>query len=120
MIESDLQPDTPVVYLTHLHSQAAWVSGTFEHLLVPGRIRLDASVVVTPSDMRALEEDHHRGAVEARDVYAVTDKLLWGELGRLSALRALEKSPDHPLRKQHISQILDSLESIAENYLAIR
>ena len=120
MIESDTQPDTPVVYLTHLQAQASWVSGTFERFLVSGRIRQDASVIVTPSDRRALEEGHHRGAVVAREVYTVTEKLLWGDLDRIAALRVLEKSPVHALRRQHISQILDSLNSIAENYLAIR
>lgn len=120
MVKSDIQPDSPVVYLTHLHSQASWVSGTFERFLVSGRTRRDASVIVTPTDRRALDEGHHRGAVEARDVYVVTEQLLWGELNRLAALRILEKSPDHPLRKRHIGQILDSLESIAENYLAVR
>jgi hypothetical protein len=120
MVESDIQHDTPVVYLTHLHSQVSWVSGRFERFLVSGWIRQGSNVIVTPSDIRALEENHHRGAVVARDVYAVTEKLLWGDLNRIAALRVLEKSPAHTLRKQHISQILDSLESIAENYLAIR
>jgi hypothetical protein len=120
MVESDIQRDTPVVYLTHLQSQASWVSGRFEQFLVPGWIRQDANVIVTPSDKRALEEDHHRGAVVARDVYVVTERLLWGDLNRIAALRVLEESPAHSLREQHISLILDSLESIVENYLAIR
>jgi hypothetical protein len=120
MIDADIQPDAPIVYLTHLRSQASWVSGTFEQFIVPDRIRLDASVIVVPADIRALKENHHRGAVVAREVYAVTEQLLWGELSRLSALKVLKKSPAHSQRKQHISHILDSLDSIAENYLAIR
>jgi len=120
MIEPDIQADTSVVYLTQLQARASWVSGTFEQFLVPGWVRQDANVIVTPSDKRALQEKHHRGAVVACNVYVVNDKLLWGDLNRLAALRLLEQSPAHSLRKQHISQILDSLESIAENYLAIR
>ena len=54
------------------------------------------------------------------DVYAVPIDLCWGDLSRISALMALGKSPMHPLREQHITQILDCLETIAENYLAVR
>ena len=120
MIESDIQPGSPVVYQTHLHAQPTWVSGTFERFMVPTRTRPGDNVIVTPSDRRALEECHHRGAVLARDVYAVPNDLCWGDLSRIGALMALGRSPMHPLREQHITQILDCLESIAENYLAVR
>ena len=120
MIKADLQPGRPVVYQTHLQDQFTWVSGTFEGFMVPTRTRLGDNVIVTPSDKRALEEQHRRGAVPACDVYAVPSDLCWGDLSRTGALMALGKSPAHPLREQHISQILDCLDSIAENYLAVR
>ena len=114
MVDPNTQPDTPVVYKTHLHTHTAWVSGSFQQFLIPGRTRLDDYVVITPSDQRALDAHHRRGAVEARDVYAVPLSLHLGKLERIAALTALEENPAHPLRERHISQILDSLESIAE------
>ena len=120
MIDSDIQPGSPVVYQTHLQARLAWVSGTFEGFMVPTRTRPGDNVIVTPSDKRALAEQHRRGAVLACDVYAVPNDLCWGDLSRIHALMALGKSPMHPLREQHITQILDCLETIAENYLAVR
>ena len=60
---------------------------------------------------------HKRGAVVAQNVCAVPLDLIMGQLNRTAALTALLKSPEHGMREEHISQILDSLESIAEHYI---
>jgi hypothetical protein len=119
MVDPDIQPDTPVVYKTHLNSRETWVSGAFQQYLIPNRTRPDDNVIVIPSDTRALEAHHCRGTVAARDVYVVSVALHLGKLERIAALTTLEENPAHPLRSQHISQILDSLESIAENYVVV-
>ncbi len=119
MVDPDIQPDTPVVYKTHLDSRETWVSGAFVQFLIPERRRPDNHVTVIPSDNRALAEHHRRGAVVALDVYAVPVSLHLGNLDRIAALTALQENPTHPLREQHISQILDSLEDIAEYYVVV-
>lgn len=116
-----ISPDTPlnetVVYKTQLASGKTWVSGTYIRFVTPGRTHLQASLILNPTDTRALKEQHRRGTVVAQDVYAVPFDLIMGHLNRTAALTALLKSPEHGMRQEHISQILDSVESIAEHYI---
>ncbi len=117
MIDPDTPSSEPVVYKTTLSSGETWVSGIYARFVTPDRNRPQDSLVVAPTDVRAFEEQHKRGAVVAQNVYAVPLDLIMGQLNRTAALTALLKSPEHEMREEHISQILDSLERIAEHYI---
>lgn len=85
--------------------------------VTPGRTDLLDSVIVLPTDKRALAEDHHKGAVLAQDVYAMPETLILGELDKYDAIKPLLASPDHKLRELHVGQIIQSLGAIVDNYL---
>ena len=117
MIDPDTTSNEPVVYKTVLPSGETWVSGTYVKFVTPGRTHLQAHLIVNPTDKRAIEAHHKRGAVVAQDVYRVPLDLVMGPLSRTAALTRLLDSPQHALREEYISKILDSLESIAEHYV---
>jgi hypothetical protein len=119
MIDPNTPSNAPIVYQTKLASGQIWVSGTFEGFVTPNRTRLHDSLIVIPTDQRAIQGRHRRGAIVAQDVYAVPIDLIMGHLERIAALDPLLKSPEHDMREEHISQILNSLESIAENYVVL-
>ena len=119
MIDPNTPSDAPVVYLTKLASAEIWASGTYEGFVTPNRTHSRASLIVIPTDKRAIQGRHRRGAIVARDVYAVPIDLIMGHLDRIAALDPLLKSPEHDMREEHITQILSSLESIAENYIVL-
>ena len=118
-----IDPSTPshaaIVYQTKLAAGQIWVSGTFEGFITPKRTQLHDSLIVVPTDKRALQGHHRRGAVVAQAVYAVSMDFIMGQLDRIAALDELLKSPEHDLREEHVMQILNSLESIAENYIVL-
>ncbi len=117
MVDPDTPVNEPVVYKTVLPSGKTWVSGTYVKFVTPGRTHLQAHLIVNPTDKRAIVARHKCGAVVAQDVYRVPLDLIMGPLTRTAALTPLLESPQHALREEHISEILDSLESIAEHYV---
>ncbi len=117
MIDATIIQESTVVYLTSLEVGEVWVSGTFEEFVTPDRTQETDSAVILPTDRRALREEHHRGAVMARRVYAVPEDLILGEMDTFASLNVLQTSPDHDLREKHIHQILESLSDIADNYV---
>ena len=117
MIDPDTPSNAPVVYKTTLSSGGTWVSGIYARFVTRDRNRPQDILVVVPTDVSALDEQHKRGAVVAQNVYAVPLDLIMGQLNRTAALTVLLRSPEHGMREEHISQILDSLESIAEHYI---
>lgn len=119
MIDPNTSPNAPVVYQTKLGSGRIWASGTFAGFVTPNRTHLHDSLIVVPTDKRAIQSKHKRGAVEAQTVYAVPIDLVMGHLDRIAALDPLLKSPEHDMKEEHITQILNSLESIAENYVVL-
>ena len=119
MIDPNTPSSAPVVYQTKLASGQVWVSGTFEGFITPKRTQLHDSLIVIPTDKRAIQGHHRRGAVVAQDVYAVSMDFVMGHLDRIAALDCLLKSPEHEMREDHIMQILNSLESITENYIVL-
>ena len=117
MIDPATPLNEPVVYKTKWASGKIWASGVYNRSVTPDRTRLTDSLIVTPTDTRAILDNHKRGAVVAQDVYAVPLDLIMGQLNRTAALTALLRSPEHEMREEHISQILDSLEPIADHYV---
>jgi hypothetical protein len=117
MIDTGITPQSTVVFLTNLKDGETWISGTFEEFVTPGRAHLADSVILVPTDRRALSEKHHRGAVQSQMVYAVPESLILGELDKFASLRILLSSPDHALREAHVHQILESLGEIADNFV---
>jgi len=119
MIDPNLPLNEPLVYKTKLASDEIWASGTYEGFVTPGRTHLYDSLIVIPTDKRAIQGQHRRGALVAQNVYAVPMDLIMGHLDRIAALDPLLGSPEHDMREEHITQILNSLESIAENYIVL-
>ena len=119
MIDPNTATNAPVVYQTRLASGDIWASGTYEGFVTSGRTHLYDSLIVIPTDKRTLQGRHRRGAVVAQNVYAVPMDFIMGHLDRIAALDPLLASPEHNLREAHITQILSSLESIAENYIVL-
>lgn len=119
MIDPSTPFDAPVVYQTKLGSRRIWASGTFGGFVTPNRTHQHDSLIVVPTDKRAIQGKHRRGAVVARDVYAVSMDFIMGHLDRIAALDLLLKSPDHNRREEHIMQILNGMEGIAENYVVL-
>ena len=119
MIDPSMPSNAPVVYQTKLASEEIWASGTYEGFVTSGRTHLHDSLIVIPTDKRAIQGRHRRGALVAQYVYAVPIDLIMGHLDRIAALDPLLKSPEHDMREEHITQILNSLKSIAENYIVL-
>jgi hypothetical protein len=119
MIDPSMPSNAPVVYQTKLALGDIWASGTYDGFVTSGRTHLHDSLIVIPTDKRTLQGGHRRGAVIAQNVYAVPMDLIMGHLDRIAALDPLLASPEHDLREEHITQILSSLESIAENYIVL-
>ena len=119
MIDPSTPFDAPVVYQTKLASGQIWASGTFEGFITPKRTQLHDSLIVTPTDKRAIQGKHRRGAVVAQDVYTVSMDFIMGRLDRIAALDLLLKSPEHDMREEHVMQILNGIEGIAENYIVL-
>ena len=119
MIDPNTPSSAPIVYQTRLASGEIWASGTYEGFVTSGRTHLHDSLIVIPTDKRTLQGQHRRGAVVAQNVYAVPMDLIMGHLERIAALDPLLASPEHDMREEHITQILSSLESIAENYIVL-